>query len=87
MNECCKKWISNDIVRIAGELNGAIEHLFKYCPECGSDLAEIEDWETDKNVYYIQMTTTDELHHLYCKECQELLRVRIRSHDYKKDEN
>ena len=43
MIKCCDKWISRDIVRISGEDAGGIEHLFKYCPECGKKLRTIED--------------------------------------------
>ena len=48
MKECCQKWLSNDVVRISGEYRGYIEHLFRYCPECGNKLKKEKLYGKDK---------------------------------------
>jgi len=42
MNECCIKWLSRYIMRIEESIREPIEHLFKFCPECGKKLVTID---------------------------------------------
>lgn len=73
MNNCCQKWISEDIIRISGKDMGSIEHLFSFCPECSGYLDKKKD-EVVQKEFEIKVNSLR-----YCDWISDELFFKIRS--------